>query len=156
MCIYICIYINIYIYTYNIYKYIYMLKNIFVSHKYFSQIFLLFYITFCIVKIEWKCVFFNIYWNTSCFCLIMCMCRAFSNNLLHEIITQSPALFSRSFQILYISAQVFKYFALFCPFLTFFVLFLKNYMYALLLLSIIFRIYIYIYKVYSFLHLFLF
>ena len=73
------------------------------------------------------------------------MCRAFSNNLLHEIITQSPALFSRSFQILYISAQVFKYFALFCPFLTFFVLFLKNYMYALLLLSIIFRISIYIY-----------
>ena len=34
------IYKYIYIYTYNIYKYIYMLKNIFVSHKYFSQIFL--------------------------------------------------------------------------------------------------------------------
>ena len=49
------IYKYIYIYTYNIYKYIYMLKNIFVSHKYFSQIFLLFYITFCIVKIKNIC-----------------------------------------------------------------------------------------------------
>ena len=40
--------------------------------------------------------------------------------------TQSPALFSKYFQILYIFSQIFKYFVFLCPFLNFFALFLKN------------------------------
>ena len=44
--------------------------------------------------------------------------RAFSSSLLRAM--QSPALFSIFFQILYIFAQVFKYFALFALSLTFF------------------------------------